>query len=110
MGLEGGPVSSVGVQPDRHVQSRPAGAPGSAALVTCCFGFLLVFLTVVLYYPARTHGFVNYDDNVYVTDNEHVKDGLTWDTVTWAFVSFDAGNWHPVTWLSHALDFQLYDL
>ncbi len=39
----------------------------------------------------------------------HVQNGLTWETVNWAFVSYDAGNWHPLTWLSHALDFQMYD-
>ncbi len=67
-------------------------------------------IVLALYYPARTHGFVNYDDNLYVTDNEHLKDGLTWDTVTWAMTTYEAGNWHPLTWLSHALDIQLYGL
>ncbi len=102
-------MSSVGLQPDQQVQSRPAHPPVSAT-VACTLALLLVILSLALYYPARTHGFVNYDDNVYVTDNQHVKNGLTWDTVAWAFVTYDAGNWHPVTWLSHALDFQLYDL
>jgi tetratricopeptide (TPR) repeat protein len=66
-------------------------------------------LTVGLYYSVKSHPFVNYDDNVYVTENTHVQNGLTWDTVSWAFVTNDAGNWHPVTWLSHALDYQIYD-
>jgi hypothetical protein len=92
------------------VQSRPAGPLTSPAFTTCAFAFLLVVLSFCVYYPARSQGYVNYDDNIYVTDNEHVKEGLTWDTVQWAFTTFDAGNWHPVTWLSHALDFQLYDL
>ena len=63
-----------------------------------------------MYYPVRTHPYVNYDDNVYVTENIHVQSGLTWDTVTWAFTTDDAGNWHPLTWLSHALDVEMYDL
>ncbi len=103
-------MSSVGLQPDQQVQSRPAGPLPVSVLRACAFGFLIVLLSLALYYPARTHGFVNYDDNVYVTDNEHVKNGLTWDTVCWAFVTYEAGNWHPVTWLSHALDFELYDM
>ncbi len=63
-----------------------------------------------MYYPVRTHPYVNYDDNVYVTDNVHVQSGLTWDTIRWALVTDDAGNWHPLTWLSHALDVEMYDL
>ena len=103
-------MSSVGLQPDQQVQSRPAGPFASSALRNGIYAFLLVILTLAVYYPARTHGFVNYDDNVYVTDNEHVKNGLTWETISWAFVTNEAGNWHPLTWLSHALDFQLYDM
>jgi tetratricopeptide (TPR) repeat protein len=76
---------------------------------TLLYSLLLIVLAIGLYYPVKTHPFVNYDDNVYVTENVHVQNGLTWDTVSWAFVTYDAGNWHPVTWMSHALDFQLYD-
>ena len=101
-------MSSVGVQAEQQARSRPASPLKSASLQDCAFGFLLVILSLALYYPARTHGYVNYDDNLYVTDNEHIKDGLTWDTVTWAMTTYEAGNWHPLTWLSHALDFQLY--
>jgi len=53
---------------------------------------------------------VNYDDNVYVTDNLHVKYGLDWDEVKWAFSSYDANNWHPLTWLSHMLDCEFFGL
>jgi hypothetical protein len=102
-------VSSVGLQPDEQVQSHPASftLSGNRAYV---LGLLLVVLTVGLYYPVRTHPYVNYDDNVYVTDNVHVQSGLTWDTIRWALVTDDAGNWHPLTWLSHALDVEMYDL
>ena len=103
-------MSSVGLQTDQQVQSRPDGPFASRALRNGIFAFVLLILSLAVYYPARFHGFVNYDDNVYVTDNEHVKNGLTWETINWAFVTYDAGNWHPVTWLSHALDFQLYDM
>jgi len=101
-------VSSVGLQPDEQVQSHPAGLlTGNRAYL---LGLLLIVLTVALYYSVRNHPYVNYDDTVYVTDNVHVQNGLTWDTVTWAFTTDDAGNWHPLTWLSHALDVEMYDL
>ena len=72
--------------------------------------FLLIVATVVLYYPAEGHPFVNFDDNLYVTENAHVTSGLHWETVKWAFTTFDEGNWHPLTWLSHAADVQFYGL
>ena len=101
-------MSSVGLQSDEQVQSHPAGLfTGNRSYL---LGLLLIVLTVALYYPVRTHPYVNYDDTVYVTDNVHVQNGLTWDTVTWAFTTDDAGNWHPLTWLSHALDVEMYDL
>jgi len=72
---------------------------------------LLLFLgTVGLYYPALQNGFVNYDDPAYVTSNPHVQRGLTKQSVMWAFTSTAEANWHPLTWLSHMLDVQLFGL
>jgi len=71
---------------------------------------LLVLATLAVYFPVRHFPFINYDDTLYVTENVHVQSGLQWDTVQWAFTSHDASNWHPLTWLSHALDFQLFGL
>ncbi len=65
---------------------------------------------VVLYYPVSTHSFVNYDDDVYVLHNSHIKTGLTLETVKWSFTSFYASNWHPLTWLSHAADYEFFGL
>ena len=73
-------------------------------------GFLLAAATLALYFPVSGHPFANYDDDVYITYNARVQSGLHWDTVRWAFTSFDASNWHPLTWLSHALDCQLFQL
>jgi len=103
-------VSSVGLQPDQQVQTRPNHTQKSNPLHLWACGILLALLSLALYYPARSHPFVNYDDNLYVTDNDNLKAGLTWDTVTWAMTSYEAGNWHPLTWLSHALDVQLYGM
>ncbi len=71
---------------------------------------LLALLTLAFYNPIVHNGFTNFDDNGYITDNPHVRQGLTWDTVKWAFTSRDCANWHPLTWLSHALDYQLFKL
>ena len=71
---------------------------------------LLVLVTIALYWPATRHDFVNYDDDMYVTDNSHVTRGLTLENAQWAFRTANAANWHPVTWLSHMLDCQLFGL
>lgn len=63
---------------------------------------------MALYNPVNRHPFVNYDDDRYVTENPHIRNGLSWDTVSWAFTAEEQGNWHPLTWLSHALDYQLF--
>ncbi len=64
--------------------------------------------TLALYNPVNRHPFVNYDDDRYVTENLHVHNGLGWDTIAWAFTSTEQENWHPLTWLSHALDYWLF--
>ena len=71
---------------------------------------LLVMGTVVLYGSVSTHDFINYDDKDYVIDNPHVTGGLSWETVRWSLTASEQANWHPLTWLSHALDCQLFGL
>lgn len=71
---------------------------------------LLVASTLVVYQPIKDNDFINFDDDMYVTDNSQVQNGLSWHNVIWAFKSFEASNYHPVTWLSHMLDCQLYGL
>ena len=70
----------------------------------------IVIATVALYYPVSSHPFLNYDDDIYVLNNPQVQAGLTWETVKWSFTSLYASNWHPLTWLSHALDCQMFGL
>jgi hypothetical protein len=70
----------------------------------------LAMLTFGVYSAVATHPFVNYDDPDYVTENPHVTAGLTWKTVKWALTSTEQFNWHPLTWISHALDCQLFGL
>ncbi|MFZ3263198.1 MAG: tetratricopeptide repeat protein [Terriglobales bacterium] len=71
---------------------------------------LLGVATIALYLPTTGHSFVVFDDHDYVTANPYVHDGLSWNTIKWAFTSTAAANWHPLTWLSHALDYQLFAL
>ena len=71
---------------------------------------LLAVVTLVLYNPVNRHPFVNYDDDRYVTENAHIRQGLTGGTIAWALTSTEQANWHPLTWMSHALDVSLFRL
>lgn len=74
-------------------------------------GALLVVGTLLLYLPVLHHDFISgWDDDDYVTANVHVRSGLKPANVIWAFTSFEQSNWHPVTWISHMLDCQLFGL
>ncbi len=68
----------------------------------------LVLATFTAFWPVQNYSFLGYDDHQYVTDNEHVKGGITAQGVIWAFTTGHASNWHPLTWLSHMLDCQLF--
>ncbi|HEY6764644.1 MAG TPA: tetratricopeptide repeat protein [Candidatus Sulfotelmatobacter sp.] len=95
------------LQPKRGIASS-LGLFSSPEKQTFVFSLLLIALTLVLYNPANHFSFINYDDNRYVYENVHVRSGLTWTTVKWAFTSFEEANWHPLTWLSHIFDAQLF--
>jgi protein O-mannosyl-transferase len=92
---------------------RTAEAPNATPVSprwTLAIGILLAVVTLSLYSRVVGFPFTNYDDPYYVTDNQPVRDGLTWHTVEWSFATTEQANWHPLTWLSHALDCQLYGL
>ncbi len=71
---------------------------------------VLAAMTFAVFGQTVRHGFTNYDDNDYVYENPVVARGLTFKGFRWAFTSFDASNWHPLPWLSHMLDCQIYGL
>ena len=71
---------------------------------------LLVIATLSVFWQIQNNKFVNYDDETYITKNSHVRTGMRFENVTWAFASMYASNWHPLTWLSHMLDCQIYGL
>jgi protein O-mannosyl-transferase len=71
---------------------------------------LLAVAIALVYWPVTRLKFINFDDPDYVTGNLRVQAGLTAESIKWAFTSLYASNWHPLTWLSHMLDCQLYNL
>ncbi|MHC4500873.1 MAG: ArnT family glycosyltransferase, partial [Planctomycetota bacterium] len=73
-----------------------------------CVYVALALSTLVVYWQVRNYDFVNFDDPHYVHKNPIVQSGITLDSIKWAFTTGHAANWHPLTWLSHMLDCQLF--
>jgi len=70
----------------------------------------LIVINLALFWQVQNHGFIDYDVHRYIIDNPNVRSGLTYKGITWAFTSTCEGNWHPLTWLSHMMDCDLYGL
>jgi tetratricopeptide (TPR) repeat protein len=70
----------------------------------------LALTTALVYLQVRHHAFINFDDLEYIVENPHVTSGLTMTNIVWAFTSTHAANWHPLTWISHMLDYELFGL
>jgi len=77
---------------------------------TLCIYLVLILTTLAVFWQLHNYDFVHYDDDTYVTDNRHIHSGLSWQGIRWAFTSGYASNWHPLVWLSHMLDCQLFGL
>src|SRR5215472_15650572 len=92
-------------KPTPVLSSRSVGLEQS--WVICA---LLALVTVVVYLQVGFLDFVGFDDPLYVTRNPMVSSGLTWDGARWAFTQAHAANWHPLTWLSHMLDCEIFGL
>lgn len=71
---------------------------------------LLTIVTLGVFWQVRSFEFIKYDDNKYVTENEHILSGLTLNNVVWVFTNQHGGHWHPLTGLSHILDCELFGL
>jgi len=76
-------------------------------LLICLF---IIISTFAAYAQVLKYDFVNYDDIEYVTENEFVKNGITVDSIFWSFTHFQTAKWHPLTWISHMIDCQLFGL
>ncbi len=89
-------------------QERPAGRNGNGVVFGVCV--LLVVAVGLVFGQTLWHEFVDYDDDAYVYANPQVVQGLTPAGLVWAFTYSEIGHWHPLTWLSHMLDCQLWGL
>jgi len=73
-------------------------------------GMALIAVTLTIFWPVQNFEFVNLDDGVYVTHNYRVQSGLTWESFIWSFTTTHSSEWHPLTWLCHMADYELYGL
>ncbi len=79
--------------------------PQRLSVVICLF---LATATISTFWQVHDHGFVDYDDFQYIVENPNVRSGLTWEGVVWALTTTHMSNWHPLTWLSHMMDCEIY--
>jgi hypothetical protein len=98
------------MQMETHASKSAANSPtagGAKALILAAC--LLVLATIALYLPVYNYEFLTWDDDAFITENWYVVQGLSWDGFKWAFVELYIDYWHPVTWLSHMLDAQVFN-
>ena len=106
------------MRPKRQRRALPAAKPASPAPSPTDSGTRhpalvyvgLAALNAVAYASVRRFEFVDYDDIDYISANPHVASGLTWDGIRWAFTTGYSANWHPLTWMSHMMDVQLFGM
>lgn len=79
-----------------------------SGLTAACVSAALLILSLAVYAPVRHFDFINWDDPDYVKENVHIAHGLDRQAVEWAFTAAYAGNWHPLTWMSHMMDIQFF--
>jgi tetratricopeptide (TPR) repeat protein len=100
----------VGVKTQAAIPSRGNFFSTDSPARNALLGLLLAMATVAIYSPVHTHPFFDFDDPKYVTQNPHIQDGLTPGTVAWVFTHGYVENWHPLTWVSHAFDIQVFGM
>ncbi len=105
---QGEPASQVIVSP--HPPSPIVQPRTQSPRMTLAVCGLLLLAVVAVFGQSVQFDFLNYDDGTYASNNAALKHGVSWKAVVWSFTSFDGANWHPVTWLSHMLDCQLFGL
>ena len=82
----------------------------NARLLIFAGAAVLLIAVTLTFFPAIHNGFVDFDDPLYILENPHVQSGFDWQGVKWAFTTGRGANWHPITWLSHSLDCELFKL
>ncbi len=75
---------------------------------TLLISIILAAAVLAAFAGVRHNAFINYDDDLYVTDNPHVQEGLNSGSIVWAFTTQQTGNWHPLTWISHIIDYSIF--
>ena len=83
---------------------------GKEKLRTTIVCLILTLGTGLLYWPVVHYGFINFDDPIYVVINSHLNHGFSWRGLAWCFQPGYGSNWHPLTWLSHMFDCQLFGI
>jgi tetratricopeptide (TPR) repeat protein len=102
---------STSVAPAKYIDGPVSTNSRKFPLFQQALPCLLLAAAVLVSYGAVTrNGFLNYDDDSYIVNNRHVKAGLNWNTVKWAFTTFEQANWAPMSWLSHTLDYSFFGL
>jgi protein O-mannosyl-transferase len=103
------PLREEEISLDTASEVRSAGFLGRPVRRRVLLGLALVLVaaTVAVYYPVNYFPFNSINDGEYVTRNVRINE-LNWETVKWSFTTFHAANWHPLTWVSHAVDRQLF--
>ncbi len=95
-------------RPRSRAQNAKSGIAPDPRIRAICFA--LFAAVVVVYWHSLSNLFIEFDDNIYVTANDHVRAGLTLAGLRWAFTDASTGNWHPLTWISHMLDVECFGL
>jgi protein O-mannosyl-transferase len=97
-----------GKEPSRPSTIESAG--GISDNQQLILSILLIVITFIAFYPTTQSEFINFDDGEYVSENKNIQEGVTTRGIVWAFTTGRAGNWHPLTWLSHMIDVQIFGL
>ena len=100
--------SSGKPEPTQSLSTAGESASRDSRIVISCL--VLVAATLAFYNPIIHNQFTGFDDWNYLLKNPQIQSGLTWDTVKWSLTTFHLGIWHPLTWMSHALDCQIFRL
>ena len=101
---------SASIPSDSSSSSASSFSFRSSSRRSILLSLALLATTLVLYAPVVHNDFINFDDDTYILNNPQVRSGLNWSTVHWSFTAFAWGNWGPLSWLSHALDCQLFGI
>jgi len=91
-------------------KKRDQPAPRRTSTRSLLIAAVLVVATFIIYRPVKGFEFVRYDDQDLVSENEHIREGLTARNIGWALTTADSANWYPLTRLSQMLDIELFGL